>query len=169
MARWCAVTSRPSGSSRSWARTAGKDELNHRLPPRLRVLSRGAIRMAEQNIDDTKAPTAPRGARPFAGPAAPSAARPFLRPAAPAVRPSGAPFAPPSGTRPVVGRPSLGVVASASRPAPTPIPMQAVGRPVVPASIAPAEYESVTELVAAMPTEVVPRIEETTAEVENEE
>lgn len=84
--------------------------------------------MAEHKIDDTKAPAAPRGARPFAGPAAPSAARPFLRPAAPAARPSGAPFAPPSGTRPATSRPSLGVSAPASRPAPTPtpIPVQAV-------------------------------------------
>jgi hypothetical protein len=111
--------------------------------------------MAEHNIDDTKAPAAPRGARPFAGPAAPSAARPFLRPGAPAVRPSGAPFAPAAGTRPAASRPSLGV--SAPAPTPTAVPVQAV--PL-------AGYEPVTGLVAAPPTEVVSQIEEVAAEAE---
>jgi hypothetical protein len=101
--------------------------------------------MAEQKIDDTKAPAAPRGARPFAGPAAPSAARPLLRPGAPVVRPSGAPFAPALGTRPAASRPSLGVSAPASRPAPTPTPL-----PV----------QAVEKAVAAPPVEVVPQIEE---------
>jgi hypothetical protein len=99
--------------------------------------------MAEQKIDDTKAPAAPRGARPFAGPAASSAARPFLRPAAPAARPSGAPFAPASGTRPAASRPSLGASAPPLRPTPTPTPVEMAG--------------------AAPPVEVVPRIEEVAA------
>jgi hypothetical protein len=115
--------------------------------------------MAEQKIDDTKAPAAPRGARPFAGPAAPSAARPFLRPAAPAVRPSGAPFAPAAGTRPAASRPSLGISAAASPPAPTPT--------AVPVHVVPqAEYEPVTGPVAAPLIEVVPQIEEVAAEAE---
>jgi len=142
--------------------------------------------MAEQKIDDTKAPAAPRGARPFAGPAAPSAARPFLRPVAPAARPSGAPCAPPSGTRPSASRPSLGVAVPSSRPAPVPTPVavqtienavpnlrptevgsfgitqenQASGTPV---PVPSPEYDSAPEFVAAQPAVVVPEIDDVPA------
>src|SRR4051812_20012411 len=160
MAQSRVVTSRPSGSSRSWARTGGKDELTHRLPLRFASTQSGAIRMAEQKIDDTKIAAARRGARPFAGPTgAATSPRPFSRPAAPAARPANGPFAPPS-----AGRPALGANAPPFRPAETLVaeaasaPEQpAVPHPVIVASTATsagAHAEGITSALEAAIVEV---------------
>ena len=101
--------------------------------------------MADQKNDDTKTPSARRGARPFGGPASPSApSRPFVRPAT-GQRPTAAPFVAPVAAGKLVLRNAA--------PAPGSKTAAPIAPPLIPAAnmnVTPLSTRPVTSEVAAL-------------------